>query len=57
MMNPDMDCYTKDLHNRKILRKTQKKQPTENQMNFKLRGAQFLHLAYQVGRFTPVASR
>jgi len=24
MMNPDVDSYTKSLHNRKILRKTQK---------------------------------
>jgi len=36
MMNPDEDDYTKTLHHRKILRKTNK-QPTENQNNTKLK--------------------
>jgi len=30
-VNPDVDGYTNTLYHRKILRKTQKKQPTENQ--------------------------
>jgi len=29
-VNPDVGGYTKTLYHRKILRKTQKKQPTEN---------------------------
>ena len=36
MVNPDVDGYTKTLHIRKILRKTQRKQqPTENRKNTK----------------------
>ena len=35
MVNPDVDGYTKILNNRKILRKTQKKQATGNQENTK----------------------
>jgi len=35
MVNPDMDGYGKTLNNRKILRKTQKTQPNENQTNTK----------------------
>jgi len=30
-VNPDVDCYTKTLNHGKILEKTQKIQPTENQ--------------------------
>jgi len=30
---PDVDCYAKTLNHRKILRKTQKKQPIENLKN------------------------
>ena len=57
-MNQDVDYYTKTLHHRKTLRKTNK-QPTENQKNTKLIlsqvGAQFMHLACQGWRFAPLA--
>jgi len=33
MVNPDVVGYTKTLYHQKILRKTQKQQPTENQKN------------------------
>jgi len=35
MMNPDVDSYAKTLNHRRIIRKTQKQQPTENQTNTK----------------------
>jgi len=36
MVNPDVDSYAKILNHRKIIRKMQKKQPTENQTNIKI---------------------
>jgi len=56
IVNPDVDVYTKTLIHRKTLRKTQKKQPTENQKNAKYRnmsGVRFLHLACQRGGSQP----
>jgi len=35
LVNPEVDGYTKTLHHRTILRKTQQQQPTENQKNTK----------------------
>jgi len=35
MVNPDVDSYAKTLNHRKIIRKTQKQQLTENQRNTK----------------------
>jgi len=35
MVNPAVDCYTKTKYHRKILLKTQKQQPIENQKNIK----------------------
>jgi len=43
-MNPDVDCYTKILHNRKILRKTQKMKRMLK-LKYKLRGGPGFHLA------------
>jgi len=61
MVNPDEDCFTKSLHNRKVLRKIQKNNPLKTKRilkpKFKLSGVQFLHLACQVERFAPLASR
>jgi len=34
-MNLDVDGYAKTLNHRKIIRKTKKQQPTENQKNSK----------------------
>jgi len=53
MMNPDADDYTKTLHHRKTLRKTNK-QPTENQTYTKLEYP-VMHLACQGWRFAPLA--
>jgi len=57
-VNPDVDAYTKTRNHRKTLRKTQKKQFTENQKNSKYQNtssvrARFLHLTCQ-GRFAPL---
>jgi len=35
LVSADVDGYTKTLNHQKILRKTQKEQPTENQENTK----------------------
>jgi len=35
MVNPDVDGCTKTINHRKIIRKTQKQQPAENQNNTK----------------------
>jgi len=35
MVDPDVDGCVETLNHRKILRKTQKKQPTDNQRNIK----------------------
>jgi len=61
IVNPDVHGYTETLNHRKILRKTQKKHPPENQNNrpitivisYKLSGGQVLHLARE-GRFPPL---
>ena len=58
-MNSDVDDYTKTLHHRKIVRKTEKnnllKTKTLQNWNISQVEAQFLHLACQVLRFAPLA--
>jgi len=49
MLYPDVDSYAKTLNHRKINRKMQKKQPTENQTNIRIEislkvAVQFSHL-------------
>jgi len=56
MVNPNVDMYAKSLNHRKIIRKTQKRQPTENQTNTKTEillkvAVRFSHLDCHGGHF------
>jgi len=59
MVNPDVDSCAEILNHQKIIRKTQKQQPTETQTNTKTEmsleaAVRFSHLDCQGGQFAPL---
>ena len=61
MLNPNVDGYATSLSHRKIIRKTQKRQPTEDQTNTKTEislkvAVRFSHLDCHGGHFAPLPS-